>query len=87
MEENGSYDPETIIDAVVMEQNSGNVSLNGRVVNHLHRPRSCRTRRNKLLMRNRCHLTRFQLLFPPLYFFIRNVHAGRRQRIEKSRGQ
>ena len=45
MEENGSYDPETIIDAVVMEQNSGNVSLNGRVVNHLHRPRSCRTRR------------------------------------------
>ncbi len=36
---------QAVVDAVVVAQNSGDVSLNGGVVNHLHRPRFCWTRR------------------------------------------
>ena len=32
-----------VVDAVVVAQNPGDIPLNGWVVNHLHRPRSCCT--------------------------------------------
>jgi hypothetical protein len=79
--------PETIIDAVVMEQKFWKRLAERPGGKPPSSSAFLSDTTNKLLMRNRCHLTRFQLLFPPLYFFIRNVHAGRRQRIEKSRGQ
>src|SRR5262245_32022720 len=36
---------ESVVDVIIVAQDLGDVSLHGRVVSHLHRPRACSTRR------------------------------------------